>query len=327
MTRPAWITEGDPVVCFEALAPKAVRDRASEEGWKPARIARLRSYYFAILELTTLRGNGACLYNGMIAKFSAIGPSEQKVLREFLERIGLLHVETQRQNGGRISHRYRVLRVPYQGYTPDAVGQERGEAAELEDLDRRDRRLDPTGRDVEVNEVCSSEVSTSVDTSSEPASAKTRRPSDAALTGSCSSSVKKLNRAALLTEIQEHPNSPSMAGVDHLDVLVRAVELIQGGADFVQKVGGWAIVRAELDRVLRGPNGRVRLEDYQHLVRAALSMEWMPYGEGGSARLDRLISELASLARASQITWWRMDGQDDLPSRQSAEAVGDHAAS
>ena len=289
-------------VGFEPLAPKVLRDKARAAGWPEAQVARLQSYYFALVQVCQLRGPGRCLYNGLIREFSGIRDSDQKKYRQFLEKIGLLQVESRRENGGRTLHFYSLLKVPYQEYSADAAYRERAEQGTEESSRHSSPIPDTVRRDVEEykewNDYCSSvisRVSTKVDPldiTSELPSGNNGRPSGTAVAGRDASSIDAQGENRLRTEMRRVLKDPPAGDLPYVQVLAEAIALIPGCDAYVAEVGGWPIVTAKLRDLLYDEHGRPQVGECKQLVRGALDLPEPPYTPDGAANLDCLIREL-----------------------------------
>ena len=276
-----------PMVSFEALSPKVLRDSARAANWPESRVARLNSYYFALIQLKQLRGNGACLHNGLIRDFSGIGEDDQMPFRLFLEQIGLLQVDTQRQSGGRFFHWYRLLRVPRQEHRFDPGKPERNQVPVSADLDLPAAASDDLNGDVEEEKEHEGSdslvVPTNVATTNKSGGERIGDSANPALVAAWLSENSNWNREDILEFLRDYPSPSFVDGVTSLHLVARAIQLIPGAAAFIAEVGGWEYLLELLPIRFNDCIGTVWKRDYRYLIDAALGMSEMP-GPNDEAR-------------------------------------------
>ena len=91
-------------------ALKLIQECLSDE--RPSFARMVRSYYWALVEITAMNGNGCAISSESIARRSFVNRRDQKRVRDFLCELQLLDAKRRKHSGGCCETLYYQLLNP-----------------------------------------------------------------------------------------------------------------------------------------------------------------------------------------------------------------------
>jgi len=296
----------EAAVAFESLAPWLIRKEVKKQGLSKHNLAKINSYYFALLQATALNGKNNS--NGLLAEFSGIPENRQKWYRDFLEGIGLIEVEEEIENGV-TKHCYIIKRVPFQDFY------ESGNIEEKDSLDD-EKESNMTGceeENVSDGRIDHREKSSSVGKTDEKNSQRNtvagridhHKVDSKAFLSSYSSKLEYSDRVSLkdwsrrqITQFHyKNPDSPP-EGAKPEQAVACAMSTTPGFDGFLKSVGGFSKFWPRLVKLIYRPYRGVAIR-YKHWMDGALAFSRIPFPKGRAPSIEYYFAAVANKAQHS----------------------------